>query len=392
MPRELRPFLLITAALVLAALLLEISNDRFWLSDFRVYWSAARALADQQQVYGIAFGEDTGFFKYAPIVALAFVPASFLPFKLAAGIHFMLIGVALILAVVRMEQQLMRHFFMAFAPRILFRAILVLLCIAVLLSRELHLGNINLWLVVGVVTATSELLDGNKTISGILFGCVFLVKPYLALMLIPLLVRRQWSVLSAASITIVIGVGLPFLLLGPTEAWQLHMEWMYAMAAHSNYLNSPNTAIAWLGKIWPTVPSWTMIGVAASTLALLGLRKAGEAAFTAKCRLCLELWTAFALVPNLVVTDQEHFLFSMPLIALVITGLFHRKDPLTTGLFLLAMCLYATRSTDLWGSQMENEFEAHGALGIGSLLLIVCSWMIHTRWIGARSPNQAQLG
>ena len=387
MPRELRPFLLITTALVLAALLLETSNDRFWLSDFRVYWSAARALVDQQEVYGIAYGEDTGFFKYAPVVALAFVPASFLPFELAAVIHFMLIGLALAMAMIRMEEQLMRHFFMAFAPRILLRAILVLLCIVVLLSRELHVGNINLWLVAGVVAATSALLSGNKTSAGILLGCMFLVKPYLALMIIPLLVRRQWPVLLACGISIAVGLALPFLLLGPARAWQLHVDWVHAMAAHNNYLTSPNTFSAWIGRIWPCFPSWVVLGLVACALATTGLSKGGKGVFPPERSLCFELWTAFALVPNLVVTDQEHFLFSLPLIAYVIANLFHRKNPLATGFFLLAMCLFATRSTDLWGSHIENQLAAYGALGIGNLLLVACCWLVSGRRLVERHSD-----
>ena len=86
MPREQRPLVLVIITLVAAAMVLEIVNGRFWLNDFRVYWSAADALVHHRQVYGIPFGEDTGFFKYAPIVAIAFVPFTLLPYGLAAKI------------------------------------------------------------------------------------------------------------------------------------------------------------------------------------------------------------------------------------------------------------------------------------------------------------------
>src|SRR5689334_7590025 len=111
MPRELRPFLIIIAVLVLAALVLEHVNGRFWLSDLQVYWSAADALLHGGRVYGVAFGEDTGFYKYAPVVALAFVPAALLPFSWIAHVHFLLIGVALGIVFVRMERLMMRNIF-----------------------------------------------------------------------------------------------------------------------------------------------------------------------------------------------------------------------------------------------------------------------------------------
>ncbi len=379
MPREHRPLVIVIITLVAGALALEMVNGRFWLNDFRVYYSAAAALMHGEQVYGIPFGEDTGFYKYAPIVALGFVPFALLPYTIAAILHFVLIGVALVLAFTRLEPLLMRHAFGTYPPRILLRGILCLLCIAVLFSRELHLGNINLWLVVGTILATEAALEGNDGLAGLLFGVLWLVKPYLAFMAVPLVVACRWQILRNAGIALAVGIFLPVVFLGPSSWLGLHRSWLTAMSAHSGYLHSPDTFASW-------APSWfawyapmrhpdLIILMAGSAFTLLCLWQRRTTKNTDRS-LMLQLWTAFALVPHLVITDQEHFLYSLPLIALVLGVLFQRKHPFGVVLFVFAMIGYATRSSDLWGAGMESRWVAAGALGAGNVLLVICAWAL----------------
>ncbi len=371
MPREQRPLILIILVLVGAAMTLEIVNGRFWLSDFRVYYSAADAVMHGRQVYGIPFGEGTGFYKYAPVVALGFVPFALLPYGLAAGVHFALIGLALAIVFVRVERLLMRHVFGAYPSRILLRGILALLCIAVLLSRELHLGNINLWLVVGVVLTTEALLEGDDAWAGVLLGVLWLVKPYLAFIAVPLVTASRWRSLFSAGVIICMGLILPLFLLGPDRWLQLHQEWLQAMGAHSGYLTSPDTFRSLLTRYLPHVPILhpglliAVIGVLFTALCWWQRRRA----LVQEHLLPLQMWTAFALVPQLIITDQEHFLYSLPLILFLIGRLFQRRDLIATTSFILAMFLYATRSSDLWGSPTEALWVQAGVLGIGNLLL-----------------------
>jgi hypothetical protein len=377
MPREQRPLVLIIIALVAGAMALEVANGRFWLSDFRVYWSASDALVHGRQVYGIPFGESTGFFKYAPVVAIAFVPFAMLPYGLAAGIHFALIGLALILTCVRIELLLMRHVFGTYPSRILLRGVLALLCIAVLLSRELHLGNINLWLVLGVVVGTSAVLERNDGLAGLIFGVLWLTKPYLAFMAVPLVVGHRWKTLRNAVVTIGICLVLPLFLVGPGRWLELHRAWLEAMAAHGGYLTSPDTFQAltdgwfsWNALDQHPLLMIVMAGAAFALLCWWQRRTSGGNEGV----LMLQLWTAFALVPHLVITDQEHFLYGLPLITFVLACLFDHRHPIIATCFISAMILYATRSSDLWGSALEDRWVAAGALGLGNLLLLLSAW------------------
>lgn len=373
MPRELRPLPWIVVGLTVAAILLDLVNGRFWASDFRVYWSAARGLLEHGPVYGVAFGENTGFYKYAPVVAMGFVPAALLPYSLAAVLHVLLSGLLLIPILFTLERILMRHILGMHAPRMLLRQVLVLMCCAVLIARELHLGNVNLWLVLGVVVATEALLDGSDGLAGVLFGALWLLKPYLAFMAIPLVVGGHWRPLQRAALTVALALVLPLPFLGPQRWFELHREWLGAMATHSSYLTSPDTFQSMLGAVVrerTLVHPGLIIAVAALLLAGYGWYQLRSTRVQERS-LVLPLWLAFAAIPHLVITDQEHFLYSLPLIAFVLARAFMQGAIPSTWLFVSAMALYATRSSDLWGGAVEAQLVAAGALGLGNLLLMV---------------------
>ena len=59
-------------------LVLLFINQRFQLSDFNVYYGAADALMNGEQVYGKSFGLSSGFYKYSPEALVPFLPFAFL--------------------------------------------------------------------------------------------------------------------------------------------------------------------------------------------------------------------------------------------------------------------------------------------------------------------------
>lgn len=386
MPRSLRLFTIVAALLLLATLVLEHVNGRFWLNDFRVYYMAADALRHGQPIYGVHFGEDTGFYKYAPAVLYFFLPYTYLPFEAAAVLHFLLIGAELILVFVVLEFVLSRYVRGEVLPKASGRALLGLLCIVVLLSRELHLGNINIALVLLVALTTERGLGGRPCQAGLFLGIAWLVKPYLLLLAVPLLVRREWRWLLSAGGTVVIGLLLPMLFVGPHGWLDLQRGWITAMTGHSQILSSPDTFPAWterlLGYPVPRGSGLFFIASAAMVLAAWTWGHVQDPGPERRQRLdrAAELWSAFACIPLLVVTDQEHFIFSLPLILLVLAYLFTHRDRPALVWFIAAMCLYATRSTDLWGSALENKWVGWGVLGLGNFLLMGVAARVHHRW------------
>src|SRR5690606_34765340 len=382
--RSIRALLASLSLLLLASLVLKHFNDRFWLSGLRVYYMAADHLRHGLPIYGETFGLDTGLYKYAPVVLYFFLPYTFLPFHAAGILHFLGTGVLLMGAFVVIERSLAR--FRPAMPKVATRAVLGLLCIAVLLARELHMGNINVGLLLLTVLGVERILAGKRTSAGILLGLAWLLKPYLLLMLVPLVIRREWRVLGAALATILAGLLLPLPFHGPRMWWELHREWGASMLLHTGMMTSPDRMGAILGKVFGFAPSTGLdlvfIAVAGGLLAGMAWkdRNSGRTIQDRRMNATFELWLAMALVPNLVITDQQHFMFALPLILFVLAYLFtHRNIPLLLG-FLLAMLFYGTRSTDLWGRELENMLVGWGVLGSGNVLLMVVAAAAWRLW------------
>lgn len=388
----LRPFYIVTALLVLAILVVEHVNGRFWLNDFRVYYSAADNLRHGLPVYGEVFGLDTGVYKYAPVVLYLMLPATWLSFHVAAVLHFLLSGLLLMACFTLMENLLQRHF--GPLPKPGARALLGLLCIAVLLARELHMGNINLLLLFMALVAIQWSSSNAPSKAGLAWGVIWLVKPYLLLMAVPLVVRQEWRVLRTAVFTMLVGLALPLFVQGYGHGLELTLQWARSMAGHSAVLTSPDhfTGIWYgiTGQVASPAFQLALIAVAGLLLGALTrynrMRRPSNAAWPTN----MELWLAMALAPNLVVTDQEHFLLAIPLVLMVLAYLStHRDLPLLVA-FVCAMILYGTRSTDLWGRALETRFSGYGFLGLGNFLLFMIAILAWWRWKPtARSSSKA---
>jgi hypothetical protein len=382
--RQLRPFLIVATILVLASLVLEHVNGRFWLNDFRVYYMAADNMRHGLPVYGEVFGEDTGLYKYAPVVLYFFQPYTFLSFHLAGVLHFLVIGVLMMACFAVIERSLAHV--AADLPRPALRALLGLLCIAVLLVRELHMGNINMGLILLAALGVERFIANDRRTAGILWGVVWLIKPYLLLMIVPLVIRREWRVLRTGAITMLVGLLVPLLLEGPSSGWELTREWGHSMLYHTQVMASPDHLTAILGNYTGMAPSTLVdvffIAVAGILLTTFTWRNTQREPAEAIGRMdrSFELWMAMAIVPNLVITDQQHFMFSLPLILFILAYLFTRRDIPVLVFLLLSMVLYATRSSDLWGSVLENKLMGWGVLGSGNILLMIVAWQAWRKW------------
>ncbi|MCX6285327.1 MAG: hypothetical protein NTW31_13965, partial [Bacteroidetes bacterium] len=84
-------FIFFALLFILADFIIENINGRFWLNDFKVYFMGSNALLSGQQVYGIPFGESSGFYKYSPMTLFFFFPSYLVSFETARVIHFFLL-------------------------------------------------------------------------------------------------------------------------------------------------------------------------------------------------------------------------------------------------------------------------------------------------------------
>jgi hypothetical protein len=385
-----RLFTVIFAAIALLLFVVEHINGRFWLNDLRVYYGAGEALWKGEPLYGVAHGLDSGVFKYAPLLALVYALFALLPYSVAASIQYLLITLAFIDGVRRIDRLVRLKLLSGKAEAYLPLFLIAVACI-VHLHRELHLGNINMMLLWLLIVALEQLQRGRDGLGGLLLGAAILAKPHF-LILAPLLVMHgKWKTLGAACIALVAGLFLPALVLGWTGNWQVHAAWLGEMAKHNAALiytggddyRAVNTIYSFAHR---ALLQHVLSASAVEAYALLALIAGAFAAFVwwntkrqAPEAFTVEFLVLVALVPSLTLTDTEHFLFALPVVAYVVHRLVPKADPRWLALVAVPLLLaYGGNFEDALGP-FSDVLIHHGVLGIGSFGLIVLGVLLWSR-------------
>ncbi|WP_299823489.1 glycosyltransferase family 87 protein [uncultured Pontibacter sp.] len=372
-------FVLFAVVLSLTIIIVENINGRFNLNDFKVYYEAASALLSENQVYGIPFGLKTGYYKYSPATLLFFLPYCAFSFGVAKVLHFIVLACCAISTIVFLHYLVRRWVNKGKVTNAILAV--TFLCILVHMVRELHLGNINIVLVAFVSAALYYIAGGREKRAGWLLGFVFVTKPYFLILLLPLVLHQKRVTLLHVTLSFVFFALAPAAVVGFSDNIALHQDWFKAVMAHNSYLESDNT-IASILQVYTSleIPQYFTLHL----LIALGLvyvavfwrnRKhavlLGEESKDTMGRLMMmECFVLIAIIPNLVITDTEHFLYALPVIVMLLRFLQEQKNtPLLVG-FIVVILLYGANSSDFVGKYMAKQLDHFGALGISNLLLI----------------------
>jgi hypothetical protein len=373
-------FAIAVSILCLGYLALEYYNGRAQMADFRVYYDAANALLKGDTVYGQAFGVSSGFYKYSPFACIPFIPLALLPYSTASVLYFVLITATIIFFSFRVSNYLSHRW--NISAHTLIAPIVTGIFLIDHLERELHLGNVNLFLLVLLFESYFALRSHMNYKAGILYGLVLLFKPHFVLIFPYLLWKRKIKAIASTIISVGIGILLPTILVGWKTNEYLLAQWFTAMGDHNIALQySPNTLYGLLNSLLPdAIAGKWMIAAVLSIVALAfvafmirndakdNTRWSGEIRYT-------EYFLLIALVPNLVHTDTEHFLWTWPMLALSIHHVIYRKDSsrkIRLILLSLAFIPFALNSPDLVGTRLQALFD-EGGIGIANLLILAAS-------------------
>ena len=387
--KERRSFILITGAIFILILIMEFINNRFLMNDFQVYYYAAKAMVNNSQVYGLAFGgSNVGFYKYSPFALFYFIPLSFLPLQAAKIVFFIIISAAITCGFI-IAAHIIQHASKREKPTSTGMLFVTFLIASSQLHRELHLGNVNMILLLLLLLMLKFILSGKQISAGIIFSIVLFIKPHF-IILVPLFVlRKQYKLLFVTFSGVIIEVILPALIVGISRNMVLHNEWIQTMQAHNDTLNTYyNTIYSLLllvfkqlnVNIFPFPEKVVVIGLIIIVALVFGwfcqinIRK--EKIFQTQ-QMGQSIWIEFlilvALVPNLVNTDTEHFLLSIPLIIYLI-GLMNKTTPIWFKISVIfSLFLFGMNIHDLVGNTFSNWLSVYGILGLGNLLIIILS-------------------
>jgi hypothetical protein len=362
-------------------LFFETINHRLYLNDFRVYYEATKALLTGSQVYGIPFGLDTGMFKYSPFVLFLFIPFASIPFTISGILYFLIITTLLVMSFLLCRSILVTNLFQNRKKGEALFTILALVFICNHLYRELHLGNTNIILIFLFLTSLKLILDGKEYTAGILFGIALLLKPYLLLLGIVLLFHKKWRVIAGTSFMIILQGIIMILSLGFTKSLNLHAEWISTMITHSGSYGSNNNIAFLLHTLFNTEISATnnLMIIAVSALLISGFviynleLKSGKPTreVISRKNFIFEWFIAAAALPSIVNTDTQHFMYSLPLIMLILFYFAQNPNYMLGIVLFVIFLLYGTNSNDLVGDTIGNFFDRIGAVGISNIMIIL---------------------
>jgi len=217
------------------------------MPDFQVYWTAGTRAMAAEPLYRADDGHYQ--FKYLPAFAILAAPAALVPLPAAKAAWFAvsaLLMMALLGLSVRAMPDLRRP-----APLLL---VLTFLAMAKFYAHELVLGQVNLLFGVIVTLAIVWMRSGRDAAAGLLLALAVVVKPYAAIFVPWLAMRRNRAAFATMSAALVVLLLLPAVRYGWQGNLQLLRDWWQTVTTTTapNLVNADNVSLSamftkWLG-------------------------------------------------------------------------------------------------------------------------------------------------
>jgi hypothetical protein len=358
-----------TALILLACLLYLVSliaHGRFQQADFRAYFHAAGQFVAGGPLYFVTSPDSPLLFRYAPPVAILFLPFRLLPVGPATLLWYALES----LLVVGLYRLLARRLG-RLTPG---RALVFFLAIGFTLERELSVGNVNLLDLVAALAAF-EILERGRLLAGSgLLALTVLAKPPNALLLVPLVARwPRLLLLVPASLLALLALPLPVYGLDGTR--HLYGEFARSVlefgARFGDTFKFHATTAGLLERL-AGLAGWHPVQHPVSLL-LGGLAALGVLVVARRRRFPepLPFILGLALVPLSAMADYNVFVFVAPLVFWLLAR--QQEAGGTRGrdaLLIAGLVLYGGNWTDLWGRRLSALYCDLGLHGVGTWLLI----------------------
>lgn len=398
--RAAKLFAILTFLLFITMITFQIVNERFWLHDFEVMYSAADAFLNNEPVYGTSFGLGTGFYKYSPFTLFFFVPYALLTYKVACIIHFFITLFCAITLIPLFDQIVRKHLF-NYPKKYHLTLFVTVIAILIHLVRDLHMGNINVILVFLLTLSLKFLLENKYIKFGILLAIVIMTKPFFIVFVLPLLLHKRYKAIISLAVAGASFVLISLLVIGFSEGIDFYFDWFAAMLDHTSYLYSNNTIFyifnRYTGILIGSEYAFLLLGIIAVVSSVffwifIRAKEGVEKTKTEKNRaLIIHLVILIAVIPNVFITDTEHFFFSLPIISILILHFSIKKRFIWIPLLAFLIFLYGGNSTDMMGDYINENYKQLGMLGIGNLSLILMVIIVYAKNRKVWEKNSGEL-
>ncbi len=345
------------------------------MRDFEVPWTAAVRAATAEPLYR---AEDEHYqFKYLPAFAVLAIPLGVFSLPVAKAIWFTT-SVALLIALFVLSIRLLPEQRKATA----FLVVSAILVMAKFYARELDMGQVNLPFAVAATGALLAMKTGRELAAAALLVLTIAIKPYGALLLPVVLVRRQPLTTVATGIGVLLLLVLPVPLYGLTGTIDLHRSWFRTVTESTapNLLNPDNVSLASM------YAKWFGVGSAAAVLATLtGLVLAGVVLLVFLRRRSvpfpegLEGSLLLLLIPLLSPQGWDYVLLIATPAIIYLANYLDPLPPLTKGLTIVAALTIGLSLFDIMGRAAYTAFMGAAVMSVCALVLVAALGMLRVK-------------
>ena len=345
----------------------EIKNGKFWTNDLFVYVNASKDYFSGNTPYEKAYGLTSGLFKYPPTSLYFLWPMKTLGYFSIQLIHTVLSLLSFLIVVTVLHRNLRQSLTNSMGKNYAWVLWLSFVFVAIHLVREFHMGNINLQLLALFALGWSALKRRKMKSAAVLLAIVILFKPFMLLIIFPMFRSYRKEILGIGLLGMVFFV-VPFIFNGWTGGMNLWSEWFAAVLRHGDYQVNHDSLSSLISFYTGFKNEW--LPVLLFSLLILGILFID---IYKTQRISPEEWMCvlLAFTPNLFKTDTQHFMFSLPLIFLLIQSLIQRRNILLWLVFGVFMAGFSLNSNDLLGKELGAAVTEHGILGLANLGLVI---------------------
>ncbi len=360
-------------------LLLEIYNNRFWQSDFTVYYKAAQRLLEGSNLF--QYAEDGHYvFKYSPVSAVFFIPFTIFSISTAKVIYWFfltgIIAVGFYLSVFLASKGAIMKY-----PGSVNNIILLgLLVLVVHFQRELHLGQVNQILLVVYLLAAYFYVKDKVIVSSLFIAASIFIKPF-GLIFIPYFIVKGKYI---ETLYLVLFGGLffllPLLFYSFDEFINQNVLWINELAVElgnkQSILQSANhTVFSVIARFSPlSLVSFTPVIIKIYQIIVLVIIGILVLVFMKKGKgiennSIAEFALLISIIPLLSFTSQNAFGFAGLLVFILLANfkLFSKFEKVIT---IIGFIFLGGNYYDIWGSDLSSFFNDISLVSIGTLLLI----------------------
>jgi hypothetical protein len=321
----------------------------------------------------------------SPFQNLLFLPALIFPAGLASGIYYFVVLSSFIFFTLIL---LYYHELYGWSTSKIRGWTLFLITFFLLdhFERELHLGNLNVFLLIATF-AIFILVESRRYIpAGLIWAFLILCKPATLILLFFFVLKKNMKV-PAIMLAGVLGIGFLALLIPGLSAGT---EWMKSwIGLNSNFSvlihEHPNSLWGMLycffSALGLELPEAAVIVL--TLILLLSMLFFLYKLFLKRSNNSADYLIYFVLVgsiPNLVRTDTEHFMWTWPLLVFIFTQLLSGKGIWRTSITIaLAVVFipYCLNSPDIVGKKIRFILDETGLLGMANIVILLLAVIIY---------------